>query len=339
MLVKPAGGSGGASLPVRPYLRPWYALVADGDRLLLEFAGTVVALEGAALKQLVPALLPLLDGSRTYEQLVAKLGPAAEPAIAKALGLLASHGALTDGPSLAQEPHPFRRSAEALSASRRDGPSPAAVLARLRSSRVAVAGGVALAEDVARSLLAAGVGAVRRVAWDAVALDGVCDMAVAVAGAGELPALRAWSRNRVEDGVSWLALPPFDGRLAPIGPLVVPGETACFECYELRRAANSDCRDELRSVERGPLDGNPVPTRSAAPVDALVVATAAIVLLRRLAGLDLVTPGAFYALELSMPLSLTLHRVLRVPRCPACSTAATSAAPLPWFKIVSADAA
>lgn len=334
MLVTPPDGSGGASLPTRPYLRPWYALVADGDRLLLEFAGTVVAMEGAALKRLVPALLPLLDGSRTYEQIVADLGPAAEPAIAKALALLASHGALTDGPSLAQEPHPFRRSAEALAAARRDGPSPAAVLARLRSSCVAVAGDAALAEDVARSLLAAGVGAVRSVAWDSVALDGVCDMAVAVAAAGELPALRAWSRNRIEDGVCWLALPPFDGRLAPVGPLVVPGETACFECYELRRAANSDCRDELRSVECGA-----VPARSAAPVDALVAATAAIVVLRRLAGLDLVTPGAFYALELSMPLSLTLHRILRVPRCPACSPTATAAAPLPWFKVVSADAA
>jgi hypothetical protein len=62
------------------------------------------------------------------------------------------------------------------------------------------------------------------------------------------------------------------------------------------------------------------------------------VLLRHLGGIDLTSPGAFYALEVATPLSLTLHRVLRVPRCPACSPARLGT-PLPWFKRTAADAA
>ena len=323
----------GADPPLRhhPYLKPWYAVVASDERLLLEFGGTVVTLEGAALKHLVPALLPLLDGTRTVDQIVGRLGGPARPAVEKALALLGQHGALTEGPPVTEDPPAFARTAEAFAAGRRDGPSPAEIRERLGGARIAVAGTTGLAEDVARLLFAGGVSAVESVAWDAEGLGQ--DAAVAIAAPAELPLLRAWSRNRNDDGVAWLAVPPYDGRVAPVGPFVVPRETACFQCYELRRAATTDCREELRAI-----DSDGTPERSAPPLDAVVASTAALVLLRWLGGSDLVTPGAFYAFELSTPLSLQLHRVLRVPRCPACSPAA-GAAPLPWFKVVSAHAA
>lgn len=335
MLVANDALSGGAapSLPRQPYLRPWYRTANDGERLLFEHGGTVVVLEGGALRRLVPALLPLLDGTRGLEEIVALLGPPARPAIEGALALLASRGLLTDGPPLQDLPKPFAASAESLAATRRDGASPDTVVRRLLEARVAIAGASPRAASLARELLRAGAGRMDRVSWRADGLDGTHDVAVAAAGPDELADLSDWNRRRNEDGVAWLALPPFDGRLAPIGPLVVPGETACFECFRLRRAATSDCREELRTLE-----GSPVFARATTALESLVAAVAALALLRYLAGLDPTLPGSFYALDAGVPLSLSRHRVLRVPRCPACSEVESLAAPLPWFKELSVDA-
>jgi bacteriocin biosynthesis cyclodehydratase domain-containing protein len=335
MLVAVDPLSGGAILPLprQPYLRPWYRTAADGERLLLEHGGTVVVLEGAALKRLVPALLPLLDGTRALEEIVAQLGAPARPAVEQALALLSGRGLLTEGPPLDELPEPFAASAESLAATRRDSPSPSTVRRRLREARVAVAGAPRLAAALTRELLRAGVGRVDHVDWEATGLDATHDVAVAAAGPAELAELGDWDRRRNDDGVPWLALPPFDGRLAPIGPLVVPGETACLACYRLRRAATSDCREELRALEHTPSSA-----RAATSLETLVAGVAALALLRYLAGLDPTLPGSFYALEAGIPLSLSRHRVLRVPRCPACSEVEALAAPLPWFKEVSAGA-
>ncbi|HWN23180.1 MAG TPA: TOMM precursor leader peptide-binding protein [Gaiellaceae bacterium] len=332
MLVAVDPLSAGAVLPLPqlPYLRPWYRTAADGERLLLEHGGTVVVLEGAALKRLVPALLPLLDGTRALEEIVAQLGAPARPAVEHALALLADRGLLTEGPPLDELPEPFAASAESLAATRRDGASPQLAQQRLRDARVAVAGGRRLVATLSRELLRAGVGRVDHVDWEVTGLDGAYDVAVACAGPAELAELGEWDRHRNDDGVPWLALPPFDGRLAPIGPLVVPGETACLACYRLRRAATSDCREELRALEH-----TPSAARAATALESLVAGVAALALLRYLAGLDPTLPGSFYALDAGVPLSLSRHRVLRVPRCPACSEVDVLAAPLPWFKEIS----
>ena len=99
--MRPEAGSDG--LPARPALAPWYRLVASRGRVLLEHAGSVVTLEGRGAATLLPALLPLLDGTRSVEQLIGELGLAAEPAVLNALELLARHGLLLDGPAGADD--------------------------------------------------------------------------------------------------------------------------------------------------------------------------------------------------------------------------------------------
>ena len=68
-------------MPLLPRLAPWYRLVEDGDRLLFEHGRSVVVLEGGAVRALFPRLLPLLDGSRTLEQIVDRIGAQAAEAI------------------------------------------------------------------------------------------------------------------------------------------------------------------------------------------------------------------------------------------------------------------
>src|SRR5579864_6203360 len=81
----------------RPLLKPWYRLSAEGGRSVLRYAGSVLEFEGAAAERLLPHLLPLLDGTRTVDEVVAELGDPVRPAIEHALSLLRGHELLTEG--------------------------------------------------------------------------------------------------------------------------------------------------------------------------------------------------------------------------------------------------
>lgn len=208
---------------------------------------------------------------------------------------------------------------------RADGTVHAATIAeRLGTRSLAVHGEGPLAERV-RALLAdagASVGAANG--------DG---FAVVVAAGDDDPVLQAHNRAAHAAGVPWLAATGFDGARATVGPLVLPGASACAECVRLRRAAAFPSRELC-----GPLAG-PVVARSAPHV--------------RHPGLEAVVAGAIVDVALahlalgssspsSEPGTITtwtvgprgpepeVHRVLRVPRCGVCSVAAGAARPQVW---------
>src|SRR5215218_8085276 len=173
------------AIPAKPLLTPWYRLVGDGDRLLLEHGQVVVVLEGAAVAALLPALLPLLDGSRTVPELVERLGVAAAPAVERALETLAMHGLLVEGPPA---PAGVRPTAHALAAAH--GLTPAVAADRLSRARIGFVGGGVAAADAARLLHFGGVGHVHRVSWRRGA---EVDLAVVAPAADELDGLLAWN--------------------------------------------------------------------------------------------------------------------------------------------------
>ena len=299
--------------------RPWYRVVGDDDRLLLEHGQTVVVLEGAAVRTLLPALLPLLDGTRGVEELVVRLGPAARPAVDLALETLASHGLLVEGPDA---PPAVRVTAHALASAYDLAPSVAA--GRLRDAVVGVVGSSALGFEIARLLRLAGVGEVRRVRW---LRPGENDIVVVAPAAYEAGKLAAWNRAALVAGTRWLLVRAYDGRCASVGPLVVPGESCCYQCLLLRRAANAEWGDDMAMVEEAPLAACADPG-----LDALVVALAAHLAIRWVAGGDTSLPGVLFAVEERPLPRIGQHAVVRVPRCPACSPVERVARPLPWHE-------
>jgi len=307
-----------ASVPDRPLLAPWYRLVESDGRLLLEHGQSVVVLQGAAVRKLLPHLLRLLDGTRTVDELVDRLGAAARPAIEHALETLALQGLLVEGPDAAPD---VRATAHAFAAAYRL--TPARVAERLRGAVIGVVGEAIAGAEIARLLLAAGAGQVRRCSWDQG--DDEVDLAVVTPAVDEIPLLGSWNHTALGDGTRWLPVRPFDGRLAAVGPLVIPGESCCYECLLLRRAANVEYGEDLARIEAAPLAATADPA-----FEALVVGVAAHMVLRWIAGHDRTVPGVLYAVEIQPLPTITDHSVLRVPRCPVCSSAERFAPVLPW---------
>jgi bacteriocin biosynthesis cyclodehydratase domain-containing protein len=310
------------AVPERPLLAPWYRLVGDGDRLLLEHGQSVVVLEGGAVRVLLPALLPILDGTRTLADLSARLGIAARPAIELALELLAAHGLLVEGPDAPRE---LRTAAHAVAAPY--GMAPAVAAGRLAGATVAVVGASPAGVEIARLLHSAGIGDVRRLPWrgNGAVRNGAVDLAVVAPAADEGDALPGWNRLALDRKIRWLAVRPYDGRLASVGPLVVPGESCCHECLLLRRGANLEYGGDLADIEAAP-----VAASADAGIDAFAIALAAHLVVRWVGGRDTTVPGVLHAIETHPAFSLSEHHVLRVPRCGACSVAEQLAPRLPW---------
>jgi bacteriocin biosynthesis cyclodehydratase domain-containing protein len=293
------------------------------DEVVLEYGQRIVCLAGRAAAVLVPVLLPLLDGTRTLDEIVEVLGEPARPAIESALVRLDEHDLLLDGPPLeADVPPPQSATAELLVSLRPGKVTLGKAVATLRSRTVAVVGTGPAAAEVGRLLRQCGV-RIRR--EDAISPGP--DLVVCAPSPAQLPALGEWNRQALDSRQSWLQVLPFDGRYASIGPLYVPDETCCFECFRLRRLANLDAGDEFALLEAAPASYPTAPS-----VQSLVAGVATTLVLEWLVLRDHHAPSAFYAIELGEGLSMGLHYVHRVPRCHACSGLADVAGPLPWHK-------
>jgi bacteriocin biosynthesis cyclodehydratase domain-containing protein len=312
---------------VRPALKPWYRTLQREERLLLQFGEKLVSFEGRAATRLLPALLPLLDGTRTVDEIVETLGLPVRPAVEKALTLLDEQGVLTVGAP--EHVHDSAwRSAEFLAATDPLGRPAQELLATVESAAVAVAGSGPLAAEIASSLRRSGIAGLERLALDTAAsrLERF-ELAVAVPAGVELPSLAAWNVSAFQVSLPWLQVLPFDGLLAAVGPFYVPGETACYECFRARRASNVDYGRELLALEEV---GVPLP--AAAGLEQAVAGLAATLMLRWLAHGDQFLPGAWYALELEPQPALEAHVLYRVPRCRVCSGLEEGSQPLPWHK-------
>jgi bacteriocin biosynthesis cyclodehydratase domain-containing protein len=321
------------ALPRLPALKPWYRLLPDDDRLVLQYGETLVSFEGRAARRLLPALLPLLDGTRTVDEIVQIVGPAVRRAVEQALALLQEHGLLTQAAEGLTEAE--KRTADFLAALDPAARSAVDLFAIVRRARVAVAGSGALALELVASLRRSGLDSLEQVPLRTPSSDLERFQLVVVAPRGEeLPDLPEWNLAAFTASVPWMQVLPFDGLFSAMGPFYVPGETGCYECFRIRRASNvDDPRLFLALQEVG------VPLPASSTLEQTVAGLAATLALRWLAHEDQFLPGTWYAFELTPQPTLGAHVLYRVPRCPVCSGLSEIAQPLPWHKAVTTDRA
>jgi len=311
-------------LPERPALAPWCRLVQEESRVLLEHGGRLVTLEGAAVRVLLPRLFPLLDGTRTLEELAEELGPAAGPAVEHALALLAEHELLLDGPPVSGD-NPADQAAT-FAAAVTGNTTPAAAAHALENASVTVLGSGAIAGELGRLLPVSGISRVELLPLDGEPAPG--SFSIAAPEHGELCLLADLNDGLLRRAEPWLQVLPYDGRFVIVGPVFVPGVSGCYTCFTTRRAAASGFDEDYDLVERVPRR-TPLP----APLVSIAAGLAAVLVVRWLTTADPTLPGRFYALEAGTVVGLRFDRLLRAPRCATCGPH-PRAVPSPWFETV-----
>src|SRR5215813_1458026 len=200
-----------------------------------------VALSGMGRAAFV---IGLLDGSRDRDQVIAAAAARGIPvqATERILTLLAAGGALDDFPASTLRDLPLALRAKlapelaTTSLAYRDGDGGARALARRRAAVVRIEGSRRIGRAVARLLNAAGVGVVQFVRQPAAATD---------PGPGSRPDLIILAGRQPIERLAQLARAPIahlavmaGEAIGVVGPLVVPGRTACLLCLDYVRAGN-----------------------------------------------------------------------------------------------------
>jgi hypothetical protein len=196
-------------------------------------------------------VVSLLDGSRDRAQLIAAAGERGIRAktVDRVLTLLAAGGALDDFPASTLRAVPqaarARLAAELASVSlaSQDGDGGARTLARRDAARVCIYGAGRIGRAISDILATAGIGFV------AAADEITVRPAAAPAGAGragpvlpDLAVLAGHQHAEVAAGLMSSRVPHLAASASEaigiVGPLVLPGQTACLRCLDFTRADN-----------------------------------------------------------------------------------------------------
>ncbi|MGA2082259.1 MAG: TOMM precursor leader peptide-binding protein [Holophaga sp.] len=255
-------------------------------------------LQGALFEQ----VLPLLDGTRTPEQIASSLVPARPAEVYYVLEFLEKRGHLADKSAGLDAPD------EAYWASL--GLDPGSACKALRSARIRVrAAGAADPAPLARCLEEAGLALVGE------------DPTLEVALTDDYlrQDLRQWAAEAREAGLAWMVCRPL-GREFWVGPLFparADGAAAgCFGCLQHRLRRNQQVQEFLRS-RNGWTD--PMPTAVAALPAAVGAACrlAAVEIAKFLAGAAHNLDGKLLSMDTRSWVSKT-HRLVRYPACRVC---------------------
>lgn len=254
-------------------------------------------LQGGLFEQ----VLPLLDGTRTPEEIAAALAPARPAEVYYVLEFLEKKGHVSDKVPGLDAP------GEAYWAGLGLDPGPAYMALRSRTVRIRGAG-CADSMPLLRSLEEMGL----------TLATGTADLEVAVTDDYLRRDLLDWAAAARDAGLSWMVLRPI-GREFWVGPLFPAGAAApvaCFGCLQLRLRRNQQVQEFLRS-RNGWTD--PLPT-------AVAGLPAAVAMACRLAALEIAKflAGAAHNLD-GMLLSMDTrtwtsksHALVRYPACPVC---------------------
>jgi bacteriocin biosynthesis cyclodehydratase domain-containing protein len=158
--------------------------------------------------------------------------------------------------------------------------------------------------------------AIPREEWSAVASEGR-HCVVASCDFGDRRPLAEWNAFCVERRLRFLPI-VLQNYVGYVGPLVFPGETACFECLQSRYNAQIDNTEGLRAADELYVDSDDVVGFHPAMASAL--GDVAAFELTKFFVRSLPAPRIATQLEMNLLSSrMTQRRILKVPRCGTCS--------------------
>jgi molybdopterin-synthase adenylyltransferase len=226
-------------------------------------------------------------------------------------------------------------------------PQPYTIVGRLQSRRIVLLGDNSLTRELSQALALSGFGHITAVAYplpesphkrtDREAIssqNGWCpiphetwiqtedwrsvDCLVATSDVGGRELLRQWNELAIRQQCHFLPVVLQDA-LGFIGPLVIPGETACYECLVARENSHIDDPELHRTVERAAYEGSCVAGFHPLMVSVLS-SLAAFELMKFYAEMVGVrNVGTMIEVDL-LATRIMARKVLKLPRCMMCSS-------------------
>ena len=150
---------------------------------------------------------------------------------------------------------------------------------------------------------------------------------IATSDIGSQETLYEWNRSCLEHKRHFLPVALQD-LIGYVGPLVVPGETACLECFRMRRNSHLNDSESQRITEDSAFEGQGA--IGFHPSMASILGDIAALELTKFYSGALPYPKVGTLIEVDMlETGLTSRKILKVPRCRACSSLLTRSSASP----------
>jgi bacteriocin biosynthesis cyclodehydratase domain-containing protein len=153
-------------------------------------------------------------------------------------------------------------------------------------------------------------------AWTASLETGPIECVIATSDFGGTSLLRQWNEFCVGNGYRFLPI-VLDRMVGSVGPLIVPGQTACYECLRARENANLEAPDLRRAADAGAHERQLV-TGFHPSMASILGDIAALELTKFYGGVLPWKVGMLLEVNL-LAMRLASRKVLKLPRCPVCS--------------------
>jgi bacteriocin biosynthesis cyclodehydratase domain-containing protein len=317
----------GIQLPDRPRLAPWLVAVDLGDaRLQLRSAESSHTLTHPLLIQVFRGIEKILDGRHTVAEIASSVGSDVLPTtVVFLLKLLQGKGLLQPGfEEIAPDGSEQARWPRQLIFLSHFVQDPASAQSMLAKARVGLVGSGELRQMISAAIGSIGVGGITQLgepsAWctEGSGKPPSFDLIVACDESPAFSFFDAVNRACLLSGTRWLRV-CMSGTSAQLGPTIVPNQTACYTCFDLRLQTHQPELDGYLAyrAQRGAL-GSRIDEGGTAPLLSVIAGQVALEVMRLLiAFAPPVTIGRFYELNAASPLAIS-HEVLRVPRCASC---------------------
>lgn len=305
----------------RPRVLPYLQVVTEGDSIHLHGRPDEVwSATGKSVDDLL-RLLPLLDGTRTVPEAAhaAAVAPElAEQIVAylKELGLVAESPEIPEPVVEALRSAPFRSQLNYLAMHANNDPVLGA--SRLVSAHVLLLGNADWMPELATALRAIGVGEITHVDEHGGRIPDSAALAIVSEGAGGPSVFRRAAEALDASKTPWLRLSICSDNIS-VGPIFIPGETACYACYEARYLTNvSDPEHQIPLYRHHRASGYGHAGDSFAGAKYIAVGMASLAVLKYLTR---IMPCEFVAHEYTLNLNSLgseLRPLLKVPTCTRC---------------------
>jgi bacteriocin biosynthesis cyclodehydratase domain-containing protein len=319
-------------IPDNPRLVSWVREVEmDGGVLQLRSSEAFYHVRHPMLAATYRAAAPFLDGTRTVDTLKEEL-PDVEPTVLIfLLKMLRGMGLIVDGAAKGMA----REQVSRITFFEQLTDDPVSVANRLSAGRIFVLGSRALSILVTKILKEAGCAAARSCFlaegdWSAAAMQRELDgwrpeLIVMCTEAPMTVTALMVNEFALRCNIPWLHV-TISGTSALLGPLIIPGQTGCFTCFDSRLRANLKAADSTAAEVVSPLgDFRSGDFGGFAPFHHVVAGNAASEATRFIGGYAPPTMvGRCIEIDGAL-LTTKRHDVLRVPKCPACQSVRSSA--------------
>jgi len=355
---------------LRPRIKELYDVVPEAaDRYQIRSSEMTAVLTGVTVRDVFSRILPLLDGSNTFDEIVEKLGPEVTPdqvqliiAKLRSSGIIEDTAQYLDSSFAPEELDQYRRQMIFFDLMAEAG-SPLDYQENLKKAHVAIVGSGDLAASLAKQLARVGIGRIFGanmdpdqwigdinpfISFGVGAIDQEDHEGLERAFADERPDLLVIAVDRPEPALvelindlsQNLGMPLLqcqtNGTEGTVGPFVIPQQTACLNCHNLRVTRNLDHYQEYRAWKKWVTsDGKYKRALSMflPPFTDLVAGMAAIEIFKHVSDVyEAETYGKFITVN-AITFEVITHQVLRLPRCPSCGNARNNTSFSVWQEV------